>query len=111
MLLIFKSASKNPKMTDTLVEYLFNYVHMYDAERATQSLQSVGRVFADCESKGVVPSIVSGLINHPKLNPETHQRLKTLYRGGIVAGGTNIGNSLINAGGSSVSTEAAGLSG
>ena len=81
MLLIFKSASKNPKMTDTLIEYLYNYVHMYDPARVNESLQSVSRVFQDCESKGVVPSIVSGLINHPKLNTETHHRLKTMYRG------------------------------
>ena len=67
MLLIYRSADKHPRLTDMLVEYLYDYVNIYDPGRVDEAYLSVQRVFIDCESKGVVQSIKSYLINHPKL--------------------------------------------
>ena len=68
MLLIYRSADRHPKMTDMLVEYLYDYVNIYDPTRVEEAFLSVQKVLIDCESKGVVQSIKSYLINHPKLN-------------------------------------------
>lgn len=40
---------------------------------------SVQRVIKDCEVKGVIKDFRK-LINHPKLKPDTQQKLKYLYR-------------------------------
>lgn len=82
MLLIYRSADKHPRMTDMLVEYLFDYVNIYDPGRVDEAFLSVQRVLIDCESKGVVQSVKSYLINHPKLAQQTQLKLKKLYRGG-----------------------------
>jgi len=71
MLLIYRSADKHPRLNDMLVEYLYDYVNIYDPGRVDEAFLSVQRVFIDCETKGVVQSIKSYLINHPKLAPQT----------------------------------------
>ena len=68
MLLIYKCADKHPRLTDMLVEYLYDYINIYDPGRIEDAFLSVQRVFLDCEAKGVVQSIKSYLINHPKLS-------------------------------------------
>lgn len=40
---------------------------------------SVQRVLKDCQEKGVVKD-VKKMINHPKLKPDTQNKLKFLYR-------------------------------
>ena len=54
MLLIYRSADKHPRLTDMLVEYLYDYVNIYDPSRVEEAFLSVQKVFIDCESKGVV---------------------------------------------------------
>ena len=41
MLLIYRSASQHPRMTDMLVEYLDNYIKTYDPSRVDEALLSV----------------------------------------------------------------------
>ena len=82
MLLMYRSADKHPRMTDMLVEYLYDYATGYDPVRVQEAFLSVQKVFIDCEAKGVVQSIKTYLINHPKLNPQTQLKLKKLYRAG-----------------------------
>ena len=41
MLLIYRSADKHPRMTDMLVEYLYDYVNIYDPERKDEAFRSV----------------------------------------------------------------------
>ena len=67
MLLIYRSADKHPRLTDMLVEYLYDYANIYDPGRVEEAFLSIQKVFIDCETKGVVQSIKSYLINHPKL--------------------------------------------
>ena len=67
MLLMYRSADKRPWITDMLIEFLDNYVRVYDPTRVDEALLSVQRVFFDCERKRVVASIRDGLINHPGL--------------------------------------------
>ena len=68
MLLIYRSADKHPRMTDMLVEYLYDYASGYDPGRVQEAFLSLQKVFIDCEAKGVVQSIKTHLINHPKLS-------------------------------------------
>lgn len=70
MLLMYKSAENNPSMTDSLVEYLSNYICYFDEEKQADFMLSVQRVLKDCEEKKVISNIRK-LINHPKLKPET----------------------------------------
>jgi hypothetical protein len=46
-----------------LVEFLDNYVRNYDPQRTADAMLSVQAVMLDCERKGVVKSIVEGLVN------------------------------------------------
>ena len=41
MLLMYRSAENNPHMTDSLVEYLFNYITYFDQSKQTQFMLSV----------------------------------------------------------------------
>jgi len=41
MLLIYRSADKHPRMTDMLIEYLFDYVNIYDPGRVEEAFLSV----------------------------------------------------------------------
>lgn len=41
MLLIYRSADKHPRMTDMLVEYLYDYVNIYDPSRVDEAFLSV----------------------------------------------------------------------
>ena len=41
MLLIYRSADKQPRLTDMLVEYLYDYVNIYDPSRVDEAYQSV----------------------------------------------------------------------
>ena len=79
MLLMYRSCENNPSMTDTLVEYLHNYVRFYEESRQHDFMRSVQRVLHDCQSKKVVKDIKL-LFNHPKLKPDTQSKLKFLYR-------------------------------
>ena len=79
MLLMYRSCENNPSMTDTLVEYLHNYVRFYEESRQHEFMRSVQRVLHDCQSKKVVKDIKL-LFNHPKLKPDTQSKLKFLYR-------------------------------
>lgn len=79
MLLIYRSADKHPRLTDMLVEYLYDYANIYDPNRVDEAFLSIQKVFIDCEAKGVVQSIKSHLINHPKLQNHTQVKLKKMY--------------------------------
>ena len=79
MLLIYRSADKNPRVTDMLVEYLYDYATMYDPSRTDEAFLSIQRVMLHCERKGVVQSIKSNLINHRKLQMQTQDKLKRMY--------------------------------
>lgn len=79
MLLIYRSADKQPKLTDMLVEYLYDYAYIYDPSRSDEAFLSIQRVMQDCEQKGVVQSIKSNLINHRKLQVQTQDKLKRMY--------------------------------
>ena len=70
MLLMYRSCENNPSMTDTLVEFLHNYVNYYQEARAHDFMRSVQRVLHDCQKTGVIKDI-KALINHPKLKPDT----------------------------------------
>jgi hypothetical protein len=48
MLLMYRSCENNPSMTDTLVEYLHNYVRFYEESRQHEFMRSVQRVLQDC---------------------------------------------------------------
>ena len=80
MLLMYKSASQHPRMTDMLVEYLDNYIRTYDPSRVDEAFLSVQKVLVDCETKGVVQSIKRDLINNPNLQTQTQMKLKQMYR-------------------------------
>lgn len=67
MLLIFRSATSRPAITDMLVEYLDNFARVYEQNRVDEAFCSIQRVLLDCEQKGVVSSIKDGIINNPKL--------------------------------------------
>ena len=41
MLLIYRSADKRPRLTDMLVEYLYDYVNIYDPNRVEEAFLSV----------------------------------------------------------------------
>lgn len=41
MLLIYRSADKHPRLTDMLVEYLYDYVNIYDPGRVNEAFLSV----------------------------------------------------------------------
>ena len=79
MLLIYRSADKHPRLTDMLVEYLYDYAYIYDPSRSDEAFLSIQRVMQDCEQKGVVQSIKSNLINHRKLQLSTQDKLKRMY--------------------------------
>lgn len=79
MLLMYRSAENNPNMTDSLVEYLFNYISYFQVEKQADFMLSVQRVMKDCQEKGVIKDLKK-LINHPKLKPDTQHKLKILYR-------------------------------
>ena len=57
MLLMYRSCENNPSMTDTLVEYLHNYVKFYEESRAFEFMKSVQRVLHDCQQKKVIKDI------------------------------------------------------
>ena len=80
MLLIYRSASQRPWLTDMLVEFLDNYVRNYDPQRTADAMLSVQAVMLDCERKGVVKSIVEGLVNQPALQVSTQAKIKHMYR-------------------------------
>lgn len=76
MLLMYRSASQRPWLTDMLVEFLDNYVRNYDPVRVADAMLSVQLVMLDCEKKGVIKSIVDGMINQPNLQLTTQTKLK-----------------------------------
>ena len=41
MLLMYRSADKHPRLTDMLVEYLFDYANIYDPGRVEEAFLSV----------------------------------------------------------------------
>ena len=71
MLLIYRSAESRPSTTDLLIEYLDNYARNYEPNRMDDALLSIQRVFLDCELKGVIPSVVDGLVNNERLQMRT----------------------------------------
>lgn len=79
MLLLYRSCENNPFLTDSLVEFLYNYASYYEESRRYDFMKSVQRVMQDCQRKGVV-SDVRKMINHPKLKPDTQYQLKFLFR-------------------------------
>ena len=45
MLLIYRSADKHPRLTDMLVEYLYDYANIYDPGRVEEAFVSIKKVF------------------------------------------------------------------
>ena len=64
---MYRSAAVRPWLTDMLVEFLDNYVRNYDPHRIADAMLSIQQVMLDCERKGVIKSIVDGMINQPSL--------------------------------------------
>ena len=50
MLLIYRSADKHPRMTDMLVEYLYDYASGYDPGRVQEAFLSLQKVFIPMHS-------------------------------------------------------------
>ncbi len=78
MLLISKSVEKYPKLSERLIEYLYQLVCNFDDSRIEEFMISVQRVLLSCERHKIVGKI-SDIINNSKLSTEIQKKLKKLY--------------------------------
>lgn len=51
MLLIYKSVDRFPYLTEKLIDYIYQYVKLFDRARTDEFHLSVQRVLRDCEQK------------------------------------------------------------